>query len=239
MTTDVVTVRPSTSLHELAQLLTARGISGAPVVDEVGAIVGVVSEADLLARQFGGSRSRPAPLEWVFGNHVHEAERRRRAATTVADAMTSPPITIEADRPLREAAALMVNHQVNRLPVTERGDLVGIVTRADFVRAYLHRDDEALRTIRDDVIRGTMWLDPDDMTVEVREGTARIAGNVDRRSTATILEKLIGVVEGVDRLDSRLTWEFDDRRVAPPSINEPEPGAASLLARERPPEFHR
>jgi len=80
----------------------------------------------------------------------------------------------------------------DRLPETDNGRLVGIVTRAEFVRAYLRRDDEILRTIREDVIQRTMWLDPDDLRVKVRERMVGIAGTVGRRSTATIFEKLIG-----------------------------------------------
>jgi CBS domain-containing protein len=117
------------------------------------------------------------------------------------------------------------------------GRLVGIVTRADLVRAYLRRDDETLRTIRDDVLHDTMWIDPDGLQVEVRDGHVRLEGAVDRRSTATIVARLIGLVEGVDHVESRLTWDFDDTGIAP-SAPDPEPGASSLVARERPRSLH-
>ena len=132
------------------------------------------------------------------------AADRRRAAQTAVQAMSAPPVTIDADRPVREAAAVMIDRAINRLPVMSDGRLVGIVTRADLVRAYLRRDDETLRTIRDDVLHDTMWIDPDDLQVEVRDGHVRLAGIVDRRSTATIVAKLIGLVEGVDHVESRL-----------------------------------
>lgn len=238
MTTDVVPVLPSTRLGELARLLAERRISGAPVVDRAGVLVGVVSEADLVAKQVGRPMTRRSALDWIFGDEPRPGELRRQGATTVGEAMSAPPITVAPDRPLREAAALMVDRGVNRLPVTDDGRLVGIVTRADVVRAYMRRDEEALRAIREDVVRDTMWLDPDELTVEVREGTARIAGRVDRRSTAMILEKLIGLVDGVDRAENQLVWDFDDRRITP-ATHEPEPGSASLLSRERPLPLHR
>lgn len=238
MTSDVVCVAPGTRLKDLARLLLDRRISGAPVVDEAGHLVGVISETDLLAKEVGRPMSRRTPLDWIFGERPSSSEQRRHEATTVEQAMTAPAMTVAADSPLREAAAIMVDRSVNRLPVTDDGRLAGIITRADLVRAYLRRDEEVLRTIRDDVIRGTMWLDPDDLRVEVVDGMVRIAGIVDRRSTATILEKLIRLVDGVDGVANYLTSEYDDSAAEPMEPAEPEPGAASLTARARPRALH-
>lgn len=238
MSREVVSVSPSARLKDLAALLVEHRISGLPVIDDDGAIVGVVSEADLIVKQLGNVSNRHRPMAWLFDDRPDADELRRRAATTAAQAMTSPATTIDAGRPLREAATLMVNRGINRLPVTEDGQLVGIITRADLVRAYLQRDQEILQTIRENVIRRTMWLEPDDLSVEVREGMVRIAGRVDRRSTATILGKLIGIVDGVEGVDSDLTWEFDDTVFEPIAESEHEPAAASLLMRERPRDMH-
>lgn len=232
MSPEVISVQQEMQLKELAALLNEHQISGAPVTDADGRVVGVVSEADVLMKQVGRPPSRRRPLEWIFGEQDRE-EMRRRVAATVGEAMTAPAVTIDADRPLREAAARMVDDKVNRLPVVHDGRLVGIVTRADLVRAYLHRDDDALRAVRDEVFRKTMWLDPDAYGIEVREGTLTLTGKVDRKSTAEILERLSGVVEGVDRVDNRLTWELDDSNIEPPSTIEPMPGAVDLTARER------
>lgn len=233
MSRDVLSVPRQMPLKELAELLTERRISGVPVVDD-DRVVGVVSEADVLMKQVGRPISRRRPLEWIFGEQQDAEEVRRRMASTVGDAMTSPAVTIDAGRSLREAAALMVDAKVNRLPVIEADRLVGILTRADLVRAYLRRDDEALRAIREDVFRKTMWLDPDAYQLGVREGALTMRGKVDRKSTATILERLSGLVEGVDRVDNELTWEFDDSNLEPPPDGEPMPGAVDLTARERP-----
>ena len=232
MTGSVVSVSPATPLNELARLLSERTISGAPVVDVDGVGLGVVSEADLVAKQARRPLSRRSALDWIFGERLSSWERRAREASTVAQAMTAPAVTVSPDRPLREAAALMVDEGVNRLPVIEAGRLVGIVTRADLVRAYLKRDDEILRTVRDEVIQHTMGLDPDELRVEVGEGIVRLAGTVDRRSTATILEKLIGLVEGVDGVANYLNWEFDDRAIEPES-NRPERSPAPLRTPQR------
>jgi CBS domain-containing protein len=233
MSRDVVSVSRDMPLKELAALLSERRISGVPVVDDE-RVVGVVSEADVLMKQVGRPVSRRRPLEWIFGEQQDPEELRRRLASTAGDAMTAPAVTIDAGRSLREAAALMVDAKVNRLPVTTDDRLVGILTRADLVRAYLHRDDEALRAIREDVFRKTMWLDPDAYELSVREGALTMGGKVDRKSTATILERLSGLVEGVDRVDNRLTWQLDDTNLEPPPDGEPMPGAVDLTARERP-----
>jgi CBS domain-containing protein len=234
MTKQVVTARPEMSLRDLALLLSEHRISGMPVVDRLGTILGVVSEADILAKERGHSAVHASGLSWLFGERGAPDELRQQAATTVGEAMTTPAICIDQDRPLREAAALMLDRGINRLPVTANDLLAGILTRADLVRAYIRRDGEALEAIRDQVIRKTMWLDPDDMRVEVREGIAHIAGTVDRRSTAAILERLIRLVDGVDRVESDLRWELDDSEAFPADDTDHEPGAASLVARERP-----
>jgi CBS-domain-containing membrane protein len=239
MTRGVVTVPPEMSLREVARTLTEHQISGVPVVDEDGAILGVVSEADLLVKQLSRPVSRRLPLEWILGERHDPAELRRRAATTASEAMSAPAVTIDAGRPLREAAAVMIDRSVNRLPVTADGRLVGIVTRADLVRAYLRLDQEILHAVTEDVVRRTMWLDPAALDIDVRDGVVRLGGTVDRRSTARILEKLIGLVDGVALVESMLTWELDDSGIGPGGETEHEPGSASVAARERPQALHR
>ena len=153
--------------------------------------------------------------------------------------MTTPAISVDGDVSVRDAASIMVGRNVNRLPVLDAGRLVGIVTRSDLVRAYLRQDADIARSVSEDVIRGTMWLDPDAFRISVADGVVRIGGTVDRRSTAIIVEKLVNLVEGVDGVISSLAWETDDRHVQPRGPAEAEPGAASLVARDRPQPLHR
>lgn len=239
MSSAVLSADAAMRLQDLAALLAEHQISGVPVVDETGAVIGVVSEGDLLMKQLGGARRDRGLFHSVFRPLLSGDELRRRAATSVREAMTSPAITIEADRPIHEAAAIMVERSINRLPVIEDGHLVGILTRADLVHAYLQRDEDVLRAVRRRVLGDAMWLEPDDYNVEVSDGVVTIAGTVDRRTTATIIGKLIGVVDGVERVDNQLDWEWDDTNIAPPAETEREPGAASLTARERPQRIHR
>ena len=239
MTTNVVSVGPDTTLQEVARLLTERRVSGAPVVRPDGTCIGVISEADLIVKERSHPVSRRGPLDWLMGDSIDPDERRRRAATQAEDAMSSPVITVEADRPLRDAADLMIERRVNRLPVVVEDRIVGIVTRADLVRAYLRVDAEIEQVIRDDILRRTMWLDPALFQVAVEEGIVDIRGRVDRRSTATILTKLIGLVDGVVAVRGALRWDLDDSKLEPSGASEREPGAASVAARDHPRPMHR
>ena len=139
MTQDVVTVEPETPLKDVARLMIEYGVSGIPVVDPTGLVVGVVSEADLLVKERGEGGLSRRPLAWLLGeSKTAERELVKIKAVAAREAMTRPALTIGPDRPLREAADLMIREQVNRLPVVGRaGRLVGIVTRADVVRAFV------------------------------------------------------------------------------------------------------
>ena len=100
-------------------------------------------------------------------------------------------------------------------------------------------DDDIAAAIRDRVLRRTMWLEPGSFDVAVRDGQVEIAGEVDRRSTAGILERLIGALDGVRGVDARLGWTLDDAHLSAPLETEHEPGAASLASRARPLPLHR
>ena len=143
MTTDVVTVTPETSLKEVAQLLVANRIAGVPVCDVDGEVVGVVSEADVLWKELGLPETAGGFLDRILESAYGNTERA--SALTAAEAMTSPAITIAPDSAVARAAELMIEHRVNRLPVVAGGRLVGIVARADLVRAFTRSDEEIER----------------------------------------------------------------------------------------------
>ena len=218
MTTSVLTVRPDTPLKDVARLLIDGDVSGVPVVDEDGAVLGVVSEGDFLVKEQGPQALRHRRLARLLGES--EATKRqigKLAARTAGEAMTVPAITMEPTRAIQDAAAVMTERRVNRLPVVESGRLIGIVTRADLVRAYLRTDDELVRTIRQDVLHRILWLDPATFDVTVHAGEAVVRGTVERRSTARILEEAIAMVPGIVSLTADVGWSFDDRDLVPAS----------------------
>ena len=220
MTRSVVSVQRSAPLKEVAQTLIDNNISGVPVVDVEGAVIGVVTEADLLVKEQGADAIRHRPLARFLGESKESrAQLVKLGATTAADAMTAPALTITSGRPLHEAAAIMTARRVNRLPVVDDRRLVGIISRADLVRAYVRSDDELARTIRQDVILRILWLDPALFTVVVKDGVASISGRVERRSTAEMIEQSVRMVPGVVDVDASVAWSIDDKTLEPAGLD--------------------
>jgi len=205
MTRDVRTVSPEATLKHVAEILSGRGISGLPVVDG-GRVVGVVSEADVLAKERGQAPDRSR----LVGFHHDGSEHRAKLeARTAGEAMTSPAVTISAERPLAEAAARMLDEGVNRLPVVdESGSLLGIVTRADLVRAFVRSDQEIRREVVEQVILRTLWIPAERIQVSVEDGEVRIIGEVDTQAEAEVVAELVRKVPGVVSVDSSLTWRL-------------------------------
>lgn len=194
MTTDVVAVQPETSLRDAASLLVEHNVSGLPVVkgDEV---IGVLSEADIVAKaSAGASDEGNGLLAWLFEPDMREL---KVSARTVREAMTSPALTIAATRPVHEAARKMIAEGVNRLPVVEDGKLVGILTRADIVRAFTRPDRELTQEIRDDILRRTFWVEPGRVSVTVDDGRVTLAGEVETEADTEMLPIFVSRVPGV------------------------------------------
>jgi CBS domain-containing protein len=191
-------------------LLAERGISGVPVCDGDGEVVGVLSEADLLVKQGGPRHASGGLFAWLVDT-ASAPDLAKLRAHTAGEAMTSPALTIEAETSVAEAARTMVDQGVNRLPVVDDGVLVGIVTRADLVRLFTRSDDEIAREIRENVAGRMLWIDPRRLEVEVERGEVILRGQVDTELEAELLEKRVPLVPGVVGVRSELTWPLDRR----------------------------
>ena len=208
MTTAVRTVTPDTSLKDVAKTLAEAGVSGLPVVED-GVVVGVVSEADILIKERGVNPSHPGILGLLF-DHGVETESKLNALTA-GEAMTAPPITIGPAKPVAEAAAKMIDEGVNRLPVVgEDGKLLGIVTRADLVKAFVRSDAEIEREIREDLILRTLWIPPEQISITVHEGAVELSGRVDTKFDAELVSSLVRRVPGVVSVASDVTCLTED-----------------------------
>jgi CBS domain-containing protein len=207
MTRDVVTVDALAPFKEIVRLMQEHRVSALPVVDDDDVLVGIVSEGDLILRGDPGL---------VGGGHLFESRHRARdrakaAADLAHELMTTPVISVVPDAPLGEAARLMHRNEVKRLPVVDaEGRLVGIVSRADLLRGFLRDDAEIATEIREDVIRRTLWIDPDTIRVVVREGVVTLQGQVERRSLLPIAERLVASIQGVVAVNDQLSYAADD-----------------------------
>ena len=207
MTTEVATTTPEALLKEAAVILVRRRISGMPVLDTDGRVVGVVSEADILAKE-GDEQKQGGFLQWLI-DPADPWVAARFDAVTVGDAMSAPAQTILADRTVAEAATLMLDENVNRLPVVDAdGKLIGLVSRGDLVRAFARTDEEILKEIQEDVLRRVMWLNPSEVDVTVEDGVVTITGEVASEADADLLPTFVRRVPGVVEVSSTVTHRY-------------------------------
>lgn len=213
MTSEVTTIRGDAPLKEAAMVMVHAGISGIPVVDDTGTVVGIITEADFVAaeadRSWGRQRKR------LLANFFGEGETH--TASVVADVMTENPHTIDSASSVTEAARRMTDLGVKRLPVvTPDGTLSGIISRADVMGAFARSDLELRSEVESDVIDRIMRLAPGSVRVEVVDGVVTLDGEVETRSDARLIEELTVRVEGVISVDSKVQYERDDTKPGSP-----------------------
>jgi CBS domain-containing protein len=211
MTEQVLTIGPEAPIKDVAKILVENRISGLPVCDISGRVLGVISEGDILYKEHDPREgSVGGPLAWIVDGTTRYTGYVKAAALTAGKAMTAPAITIPPYESVSEAARIMCERHVNRLPVVRDERLVGIVTRADLVRAFTRGDEEIEREIREDVIERTMWIDTGKIEVVVQRGHVLLTGGLQTRSDVELLGRLVGRVPGVVAVESRVAWNVDD-----------------------------
>lgn len=207
MTRNVVTVSPETTVPELVQVLLSRNISGAPVVDAAGALVGIVTEGDLVRRaELGTEKKRGGWLAFFTGTATMAQEYIRSHATKVSDIMTPGVVAVSLDAPLAEIADLMEEKHVRRVPVVDGGKVVGIVSRANLLRAWASlpaetsvatADDGAIRTALLEELAKQNWTRRPENSVVVSEGVVHLWGlaatEEEKRALELAAERTAGV----------------------------------------------
>jgi CBS domain-containing protein len=204
MSNDVFTVTRDTPLKLVAERMLQYGISGMPVVDDAGHVLGVVSETDILFKE-RSTPDRRGVLDWL-AHYGEDPPVAKLAARTAGDAMTAPAVTITPARSVTAAATLMLDLGIDRLPVVRGDALVGIVTRADLVRAFTRRDEEIQREISEGGVLQHFWLEPDKVTVSVLDGNVKLEGELADGDQAEALVQFAEQVPGIVSVESRLTW---------------------------------
>jgi CBS domain-containing protein len=206
MTRDVVTVAPHTSLKETARLLVERGISGVPVVDEDGSVLGVVSEDDILIKEHGEAVDMGL-VDGLFHRAERQAEKAKAEAVTAGDAMSPAPPAIEVWHSVPYASSEMLAAGTERLLVMQRSELVGIITRSDLVRAFARGDVEIAQEIRESMGELTV---PSGIDVDVRDGEVVLHGKVDNRLDAESLPSIVRRTPGVVAVHADLAYYDPD-----------------------------
>jgi CBS domain-containing protein len=208
MTTEVVAVEPSTPFKEIAARLARHRISAVPVLDADRRVLGVVTEADLLLKQEHPDPEANVPPVW---SRRRRRERKKAAAVVAGKLMTAPATTVSPTATLAEAARSLHDAGVQRLPVVDETDrLVGIVSRADLLTVFTRPDGAIESEIVDEIIVDDFGMAPSRFFVQVDDGVVVLQGRAERRSLIPDLVRAVHGVEGVVRVEGRLTFDLDD-----------------------------
>lgn len=214
MVVDVITARPDDRVEDIAHILVSNRISGVPVVDDSGKLVGIVSEGDLMRRIESGTEHRRSwwldllsTREELASEYVKEHGRR------AADVMTRKVVTVGPDTTLSEVANLLESRTIKRVPVVENGRLVGLISRANLIQALaaLHsrvtiETSDSDATIRDkvyDALRNEPWT-PTLLNVIVKDGTVGLWGFVRSEGEKSAARVAAEAVPGVRTVDDSL-----------------------------------
>jgi CBS domain-containing protein len=211
MTANVVAVREGTGYKEIVTLLRRHRVSAFPVLDQAGRVAGVVSGADLLAKEALPEFPKGAVrLAWRL------RQRSKATGVTAADLMTAPAVTISPGADVAEAARLMLSRHVKRLPVvSDDGRLVGIISRTDALRVFERPDEHIRDEVIEAVVTEAFGLDPDVFDVTVELGIVTLAGPVNRRVAALDLLAAAQKIEGVVAVRDRLSYPAADAESEP------------------------
>jgi CBS-domain-containing membrane protein len=211
MSTRVIWVRRNTSFREMVRALSEYRISAFPVLDEEYKVIGVVSEADLLAKE--ALDSEPRGMPGMIAGILQRKEYEKARGTTAGDLMTSPAVTVNPDDKLERAARLMYTRKVKRLPVVNaNGRLVGIVGRSDLLSVFDRSDEDIRREIQDQVIRCDLRTDPVTFTVLVKDGIVTLNGVAETSEFGDDLVQRVRHVQGVVAVRDRLSHPHPPER---------------------------
>lgn len=208
MTREVCAVSPGTEFKEIAALLTEKRISAVPVVDDQGALLGVVSEADLLPKE---EYLDALPVPWPAGRRVRR-RRDKAAATNARDLMTTPARTVGVGEAIPVAARELGAAGVRRLFVVEDGKLVGVLARRDLLGVFLRGDADIKAEIENEVFTKALVAEAGTYSVTVHNGSVTLLGRLETRTGAEYAGKLTASVAGVVEVHNHLDFVWDDQR---------------------------
>ncbi len=214
MVSPVITVGEGATVREAAKVLLERRISGVPVVDGAGKLVGMVTEGDLMHRaEAGTERHRPWWLEALVGESTMAADYVKSHASRVGDVMTRRVIAATPETPLYEIAAILEKHHIKRVPiVSQGGDLIGIVSRANLLQVIAAArpaleiplsDKDIRKKIMDD-LRRQPWSHPHRLNITVTDGIVDLWGTVESEQERGAIRVAAEAVAGRAKVNDHL-----------------------------------
>lgn len=216
MTPDIVSVSPDASVVMAARLMLQKQISGVPVIDDGGNLVGIVSEGDFLRRaETGTHRRRQRCIEFFMSPGRLAEEYVRLSSRNVRDVMTHEVHTAAPDTPLEEAVRLMERRNIKRVPVVDKGKVVGIVTRANLLHAVagfageiapLSVEDAGIRDRLLAALKDQPWAPVSAIDVSVRNGVVMLAGVITDERQRQALRVAAENIPGVKGVEDNLVW---------------------------------
>jgi CBS domain-containing protein len=216
MTQKVLTVGGGTGVAEAIRLMLDNRVSGVPVLDDHGKLVGILTEGDLLRRsETGTERHRPRWLDILRGPGRMAEEYVRTHGRRVEAIMTGEVVSVTEDAPLDEIVALMERHRIKRVPVLKGEALVGMVSRADLLRALAlaleqpaavaHSDDQILAQINAELAKAE-WVPRDGLSITVKDGVVYLNGVILQEEKRQALRVAAENVAGVKAVEDHLVW---------------------------------
>jgi CBS domain-containing protein len=230
MTQSTVTVDPGASIIHAIHLMLKRRISGLPVVDNAGALVGMLTEGDLLRRaELGTQKRRARWIELLIGPGRLANEYVSANARTVREVMTTPVHTVTEDAPLTDVVKIMESRQVKRLPVVRDNRVVGIVSRANLLRALvsLGRDakpanvtDASIRRHLLGELAKQSWAPVALVDVIVKDGVVHLWGTLTDERQRQGIRVVAENAPGVARVEDHLVWIEPISGIVVPSVDD-------------------
>ncbi|MCP3477023.1 CBS domain-containing protein [Bradyrhizobium sp. CCGUVB1N3] len=215
MTRSVISVTPDTTIVEAANIMLKRHVSGLPVVDGTGKLVGVVSEGDFIRRsEIGTQRKRGRWLKFILGPGQSASDFVQEHGRKVSEVMTTSPVTITEDTALAEIVDIMEQNNIKRLPVVRGDKVVGLVSRANLLQAVASlarqvpdptADDDHIRGRIIDAMEKNDWC-PFGLNVIVRDGIVHLSGVITDESARRAAIVLTENIDGVKNVHDHLCW---------------------------------
>jgi CBS-domain-containing membrane protein len=212
MTRDVVTVTPETPIGEAALLMATRAISGLPVLDRRGTVVGIVSEGDLILRQKARERT-PWWRAFFSDGEALAREYQKAVGTTAGEVMTRSVVCVTPDVSVAAAASILHARRIRRLPVVADGRLIGIVSRGDLIRALANEhvwshparlpDQELVQEMNRRLARES-WVASRGIVAQATDGIMSLWGIAETEAEKSALETMARAIPGVQKVDSHL-----------------------------------